>query len=410
MSSLVFAGDTDIHLLNAAQYPFLQLRLNVLDSVTNSPLQLDYWRINYQPFPEVAVDPSAYFTLQNTDTVAQRVPFKMQVALRNVSAYDFDSVYVKYQITDANNGMHFVYKTEKPILANDTIHASLSFPTTGFAGLNQMFMEINPKGVKHEQEQYHFNNYLLKPFNVTTDNLNPLLDVTFDGIHILNNDIVSAKPEIVIKLNDDSKLVPLDDTSGISVKLTFPDGSIHSVHYNNSTATFYPADVSQLNTKNQAEVIYKPVLLNDGVYTLTVQGYDRGGNAAGNYDYSISFEVINKAMISNVLNYPNPFTTQTHFVFTLTGSVVPEFMKIQIMNISGKVVKEIFMNELGPLHIGRNITDYVWDGTDQYGDNLANGVYLYRVVTRLDGKNLDEYGTNTDQYFKEGLGKMVLAR
>lgn len=410
MSSLVFAGDTDIHLLNAAQYPFLQLRLNVLDSVTNSPLQLDYWRINYQPFPEVAVDPSAYFVLQNTDTVAQRVPFKMQVALRNVSAYDFDSVYVKYQITDANNGMHFVYKTEKPILALDTIHASLNFATTGFAGLNQMFMEINPKGVKHEQEQYHFNNYLLKPFNVTTDNLNPLLDVTFDGIHILNNDIVSAKPEIVIKLNDDSKLVPLDDTSGISVKLTFPDGSIHPVHYNNSTATFYPADVSQLSTKNQAEVIYKPVLLNDGVYTLTVQGYDRGGNAAGNYDYSISFEVINKAMISNVLNYPNPFTTQTHFVFTLTGSVVPEFMKIQIMNISGKVVKEIFMNELGPLHIGRNITEYMWDGTDQYGDNLGNGVYLYRVVTRLDGKNLDEYGTNTDQYFKEGIGKMVLAR
>ncbi len=38
------------------------------------------------------------------------------------------------------------------------------------------------------------------------------------------------------------------------------------------------------------------------------------------------------------------------------------------------------MPELGPLHIGSNITDYAWDGTDEFGDQLANGTYLYRVV------------------------------
>ena len=46
-------------------------------------------------------------------------------------------------------------------------------------------------------------------------------------------------------------------------------------------------------------------------------------------------------MISNLLNYPNPFTTSTAFVFTITGSEVPQNMRIQILTITGKVVREI---------------------------------------------------------------------
>ena len=115
-------------------------------------------------------------------------------------------------------------------------------------------------------------------------------------------------------------------------------------------------------------------------------------------------------MISNVLNYPNPFTTQTRFVFTLTGSRVPEFFKIQIMTVSGKVVKEIYKAELGNIHIGHNITDYAWDGTDQYGDKLANGLYLYRVVTRLDNNVVERYETSVDRMFEKGFGKMYLMR
>ena len=118
-------------------------------------------------------------------------------------------------------------------------------------------------------------------------------------------------------------------------------------------------------------------------------------------------------MISNLLNYPNPFTTSTAFVFTVTGSEVPQNLRIQILTITGKVVREITKEELGPIHIGRNITEYKWDGTDQYGQKLANGVYLYRFITNLNGKSLEKYkqtGDNTDKYFNNGYGKMYLMR
>ena len=90
------------------------------------------------------------------------------------------------------------------------------------------------------------------------------------------------------------------------------------------------------------------------------------------------------------------------------------------MTITGKVVKEITQDELGPIHIGKNITEYEWDGTDKYGDKLANGVYLYKVQVQQDGSEMKERdvtistseGTTTlsNKFFKKGLGKMYILR
>lgn len=97
-------------------------------------------------------------------------------------------------------------------------------------------------------------------------------------------------------------------------------------------------------------------------------------------------------------------------MFTLTGSEIPTNTKIQIMTVTGKVVREIMQNELGPLHIGRNITEYAWDGRDEYGDQLANGIYLYRVITKLNGESIEHRQTDADKFFKKGYGKMYLLR
>jgi hypothetical protein len=164
---------------------------------------------------------------------------------------------------------------------------------------------------------------------------------------------------------------------------------------------------------NTATVHYTPHFKQDGDYELIISGKDRSENQAGAAEYKVGFKVINKPMISNMLNYPNPFTTSTAFVFTITGAEVPQNLKIQILTVTGKIVREITKQELGTLRVGKNITEFKWDGTDQYGQKLANGVYLYRVVTNLNGKSLEKYkseGDNTDQYFNKGYGKMYLMR
>ena len=80
------------------------------------------------------------------------------------------------------------------------------------------------------------------------------------------------------------------------------------------------------------------------------------------------------------------------------------------MTITGKVVRTITRGELGNIHIGRNMTDYAWDGRDEFGDRLANGVYLYRVITRINGEKIEQRETIADQYFTKGWGKMYLMR
>ncbi|RYF88883.1 MAG: T9SS type A sorting domain-containing protein, partial [Chitinophagaceae bacterium] len=175
---------------------------------------------------------------------------------------------------------------------------------------------------------------------------------------------------------------------------------------------FIPANVNA-GGDNTASIEFTPHFAADGEYELIVAGRDVVGNNAGAMEHRVIFSVINKPMFSNLLNYPNPFTTSTAFVFTVTGSEVPQNIRIQILTITGKVVREITKEELGPIHIGRNITEFKWDGTDMYGQRLANGVYIYRVLTNLNGRKLDKYtapNESTDKFFNKGYGKMYLMR
>jgi flagellar hook assembly protein FlgD len=80
------------------------------------------------------------------------------------------------------------------------------------------------------------------------------------------------------------------------------------------------------------------------------------------------------------------------------------------MTVTGKIVREITRQELGDIRIGRNITDYAWNGKDEFGDQLANGVYLYRIITSINGEGIEKRETTADQYFKKGWGKMYLMR
>ena len=142
-----------------------------------------------------------------------------------------------------------------------------------------------------------------------------------------------------------------------------------------------------------------------------VQAEDASGNQSGDIDYKVSFEVVTKSSISNIVNYPNPFTTSTQFAYTLTGNEVPEFFKIQIFTVSGKIVKEITQDEIGPLRIGTHLTDYKWNGTDEYGGRLANGTYLYRLVTEnINGEKIESFRTQADKFFTRGFGKLVILR
>ena len=399
---------------NASVYPNIRLVAYMRDDTLNTPPQLERWQVMYTPVPEAAINPAlAYFA---KDSVDEGDNIIVHLPIQNISEYTFsDSLLVTYWIEDANRINHpLPSKLKKNLFApSEIIMDTINVNTNSYPGTNALWVEVNPIHPidtldlpKTQLEQYHFNNIVRIPFNVSVDKTNPLLDVTFDGVHILNSDIVSSKPNILIQLKDENQFLALNDTNDFKLFILSPSLPIAQRIYFGPLMSFVPAVLPN----NSCKINLTPALTEDGKYQLIVQAKDKSDNQSGAIDYKINFEVINRSTITEVMNYPNPFSTATHFVFTLTGAEVPTYFKIQILTITGKVIREITNDELGALHIGRNITDYAWDGKDEFGDQLANGVYLYRVVTSIRGDEIEKRESGADQHFKKGFGKMFLMR
>lgn len=397
-------------------YPNLRLDLFTRDEVNRTAPQLKKWQLRFEGVPETAIDPKlGYFF--HTDTIERGDELVFAIATQNVSNYDMDSLVVKYWIRDNRNNETVIdVRKLRPHPAHDILVDTIRYSTLGLSGLNSIWVEFNPineaTGTYYQLEQYHYNNIASKYFYIATDNTNPLLEVSFDGKFIMNGEIVSAKPEILVTLKDENKYLALNDTSLFEMHLTnLTTGQTKRINFGiqenpQETVEWIPAELPE----NSCKIIYKPIFTEDGTYRLQVQAKDVAGNISGDNCYVIDFKVITKSTITNLMNYPNPFSSCTRFVFELTGSEIPDELEIEIFTITGKIVKRIYLEELGPITIGQNITQYAWDGCDTYGDKLANGVYFYTVKAKLNGEEIEKRDVGTDKYFKREVGKMYILR
>jgi flagellar hook assembly protein FlgD len=113
---------------------------------------------------------------------------------------------------------------------------------------------------------------------------------------------------------------------------------------------------------------------------------------------SVDFVVLDGKIISieNLTNYPNPFTNETHFVFEHNHPDEELDVKINIYNTAGALVKNI---EQIFTPTGSRTNEIVWNGTDNQGNRLPSGVYVYRLMI------------TTDKGFKStAYQKLVIAR
>jgi hypothetical protein len=404
---------------SATTYPYMQLQLALRDSVNRVPPQLKQWLITYKGKPEglvrrdlvaAAVYDSASLKAQATSGTGF---IKFPVKFDNISQEAFASrLQTQVQLVNATTNLPVrtlpLLTAARDLLPGDSVlTVNVSLDMRGLFGKFYVRVVVNPQ---LQPELYYFNNELkTATFTVRDNNVPPTLDVAIDGRHILDGELVSPRPLVTVQLKDEDRLRLITDASFFTIFLQRPDGTTTPVNMNGSDVHFSVDNSSG----SLARLEYQPGQsqpLPNGTYTLSVQGRDASSAVAGTVSYQVKFTVVNESKISNVYPYPNPVTSKAKFVFTVTGQELPRNMKIQIMTLTGRVVREIFMNELGPLHIGNNVTDYAWDGTDQYGDRLANGTYLYRVAVDDPNNDFKKYSTAGDQAFKNDWGKLVLLR
>lgn len=398
----------DLSSIDPDLYPFVRLYVNMFDRTSATPAQINEWSVSYQGVPE------GILSLQNDRNqnieLQEGEPFNALFQFTNISQYDFQGdLNIRYTFTNQTTNEETTEAAQiPPVAAGQTVAFELPITTAGRIGLNDLEVVIN---LGDEIEQFTNNNVIRLEsfFNVIRDEVSPAMDVTFDGVYIVDGDVISPTPMIEVELRDNNNFIFKTDTLGFEMMMGEVCESgceLQRISFSDPAVIFTPA------TENENfKVQYQPAELTNGNYILQVNATDASGNQAGIGPYEINFEVVNESTVTHFYPYPNPFSTSTRFVFTLTGSEIPDQIKIQIFTVSGKLVREITQDELGPLRIGNNISEYAWDGRDEFGDLLANGTYLYRVkIQHSNGSALGSRSTASDKAFDNGFGKLVIIR
>ena len=398
-------GTVDLTNVSTEDYPYIRLKVNTSDNDFFTPAQLGLWKVLFDPYPEVTIN-TEVANISNLSTIARGDSIKLDLGVSNLDKYPTDSIDVVFEITKHDRTkISGNIATLAPLAGNSSTSFKFSYPTISLVDSTVLQVYIQPRNSK---DRIALNNRIAYNFFVMPDNKEPLVDVLFDGRRIMNGEIVSPKPEIGITVLDDSKFMILNDTTSVEVYLKDPKGIESRVAFRSSKITMQNSGTAE---NNKVSYTFSPDLLADGVYTLRVKSKDKSGNSSSANDLNIDFEVVNEASITNFLPYPNPFTTSMQFVFKITGQKVPDKIKVQILTVTGKIVREVLKEELGTLQIGNNRSDFKWDGTDQFGDRLANGVYFYRVIVENNDKSEIKHRTSSsDAMFKKNYGKIYLMR
>lgn len=370
LNQLVFQNDSaKIDSIDATLYPELKIKAKLYaDENKKSPLIKSLAAV-YETLPELVINSQVVSI--DKDSLVQGETINTDFELRNISKISVDSVKVKADVFIENNFVKNILDTlVNNINASSKDKFSASYKTSLEDGFGNAKIKFTIDANDKVNEQFEDNNIYEQKFYIIKDTITSItsaeMKVFFDEREIVNGDYVSTKPEIRFRLNYQS-MFPYDDTS--AVRFYLDNRRIYYSSFKNITYDTIQRIVT---------FIYTPELEN-GEHELRIQGDEVIGNIEGQYGYFVQFNTSDESKILSVFNYPNPFNHLTDFTFVLTQ--VPDEVKIKIFTVAGRLVKEFKIS-----NAEINFNKISWDGKDEDGDLLANGVYLYKVIVKKDGK------------------------
>ncbi len=118
-----------------------------------------------------------------------------------------------------------------------------------------------------------------------------------------------------------------------------------------------------------------------GTYAVTVR--------LGGQDVALfSFTVSDQSGFADLMAFPNPFDDElgTRFSFTFTGAQ-PFDLLLRVYTVSGRLIYQRIDRGLQP-----GYHQLAWDGRDDEGQKLANGIYFYKMLAKSDAGDVVEQG------------------
>ncbi|HDQ45769.1 MAG TPA: type IX secretion system sortase PorU [bacterium] len=239
---------------------------------------------------------------------------------------------------------------------------------------------IVPKDITYGSAQGRLSGYLYNPDSdgsvfmdgipmggggEITDTRGPDITLIFEGHEMfVSGGLVDANPRLVAVIADDKTGINITGDIGHKIMLTINESP--------------PVDLTEYFQYDEGSYLkgrltYPLTGLAPGRHSLTLKAWDNANNSATRH---IEFEIVppGEIRIEEVLSYPNPMQDQTHFTFQINRDAE---IDIKIFTVSGRQIRHLSRLWGQP---GFNMIP--WDGRDEAGDAIANGVYLYKITAR----------------------------
>lgn len=206
--------------------------------------------------------------------------------------------------------------------------------------------------------------------NAPVDNIGPTVKLYMNDESFVSGGITNSSPFFLAYLEDENGM---NTASGIGHDMiAILDGDENNPFLLND---YYE---TELDNYKKGFLRFPFRNLEKGLHTITFKAWDVYNNPV---TAEIQFLVVdnNSITLTNVLNYPNPFTSYTQFWFTHNRPFEQLDVQVQVMTVTGKVVwtKNQVVNTEG--FLSREIT---WDGKDDFGDRIGKGVYIYKLTVK----------------------------
>lgn len=214
--------------------------------------------------------------------------------------------------------------------------------------------------------------------NVSSNDITgPQISISVDGAP--SNAIFEShisRPTITVSLYDESGINITGNGHDICI---FIDSDITPLNLND----YYTPDK---DCSTSGIIQYQLPTLSSGSHTIKIKCWDNLNNSSES-QITVLISESDKLKISHLLNYPNPFTDHTQFMFEHNSPLSTIEYEITIFTMSGKVIKI-----LQGTSIDAKPAPIYWDGRDTYGNPIARGVYFYKLkIKNSEGKKATAY-------------------
>ncbi len=214
----------------------------------------------------------------------------------------------------------------------------------------------------------------------------PIITVGFEGQDFIPGGFVPLNPVLKVTIADSLSGVNIAGDIGHKITMTLDNNEAEQVELNDYFR--YDRDSYLVGT-----ISYPLTKLSEGLHFMQIKAWDNCNNSSQS---TVGFTVVSQdeLAIRDVLNFPNPFSNSTEFTFWTSQDCE---VKIKIYTLSGRLICQL--DDL-TAQIGFN--HFYWNGLDQDGDPLANGVYLYKIYASCSN--------STRKFHVEQVEKCVIMR